>query len=498
MRANPIFRRIGLLATTVAAGLASAAVAAEVSDKSERLQRIAEAYQANDCKRILDLAAPLVARKKTGLSEQEEADVLELLASCEAELKMEEAAYAHALRATGLEPSSDYAWHLRLAAEARAQRFEAAVVTIEAMTQGRGAALNSVPVSWMWRIDRELTKAGRADLRRRLLAVLASDAYAPNEYYEPPDAFRASYARLLAEAGETAAARAMVERITTQYALAHAMLDPALRGFVPATADHRAAAERSLEIYREAMARYPDRLRPLHEVASALRYLGRAEEGLRLLQGVASRLDDPNGFEDRDKMINWYWDEVARAHAALGRYEEAAAAFRKGARALEDGTPNVSQLINLAGMQVDFGRPEEALATLKAFDDGRSASPYGVMEMRLARGCAHAAAGHAREAAAELDYMRSHEADNPAALTNLLLCLGDMDGAAASVIRRLADPDQRVDALAQLSDYDAPPFTPPADPITPKLAPLKARPDVKAAIARAGGTLRFHVQRGEF
>lgn len=498
MRARSGLRRIVLLVTTVMAGLTAATAPAKEADKSERLQAIAQAYQANDCKRTVDLAAPLVESSKAGLSEQEEADVLELLTGCEADLKMEEAAYAHALRATRFELSSDYVWHVRLAAEARTQRLEAAVATVEAMTQGRGAALNSIPVSWMWRIDGDLTKTGRVDLRRRLLAVLASDAYAPDEYYEPPDSFRATYARLLVQDGEKEAARALVERITTQYALAHAMLDPALRGFVPTTADHRVAAERSLEQYREAMARYPDRLRPLHEVASALRYLGRAEEGLKLLQSVTTRVEAPDGFEDRGKMINWYWDEVARAHAALGHYEEAAAAFRNGARASEDGTPNVSQVINLAGMQIDYGRPEEALNTLKAFDDGRSASPFGFMEMRLGRGCAHAAAGHAREAAADLDYMRSHEADNPGALTRMLLCLGDMDGAAASIIRRLADPDQRVDALAELSDYDDPPFTPPADPITPKLAALKARAEVKAAIDRAGGTRRFHVQRGEF
>jgi tetratricopeptide (TPR) repeat protein len=219
---------------------------------------------------------------------------------------------------------------------------------------------------------------------------------------------------------------------------------------------------------------------------------------VQLLQAVSERLADPKAFEDSDERINWYWDAIGRSEAALGHYDEAVAAFRKGAAAAEDGSPNVSQVINLALFQARALRGEEALKTLAAFDEpGRTASPYGLMEMRAARGCAHAVAGHRAEARAELDYMLAHEADHPEALSDLLLCMDDMDGAAASFIRRLGNEDQRVAALIQLSDYDPPPVPHPGDPIDGRLAKVKVRADVQAAIARAGGLRRFPLQPGE-
>jgi hypothetical protein len=52
----------------------------------------------------------------------------------------------------------------------------------------------------------------------------------------------------------------------------------------------------------------------------------------------------------------------------------------------------------------------------------------------------------------------------------------------------------RTEALVDLSEYDDPPFASP-DPTAAALAALRRRADVKAAVARAGGTRRFRVQR---
>jgi len=71
-----------------------------------------------------------------------------------------------------------------------------------------------------------------------------------------------------------------------------------------------------------------------------------------------------------------------------------------------------------------------------------------------------------------------------------------MDGAAAATIRRLDDPERRAGALLQLSDYDPPPANGSHDPIDLRLGDLKHRPDVRAAIGRAGGTRRFIVRSG--
>jgi hypothetical protein len=77
------------------------------------------------------------------------------------------------------------------------------------------------------------------------------------------------------------------------------------------------------------------------------------------------------------------------------------------------------------------------------------------------------------------------------------LCLNDMDGAAAALIRRLNDLDRRQEALMEMSDFDPPPVPRPAGSLLPRLEKLAQREDVKAAIKRAGGTRRFAMQRNE-
>ncbi len=57
---------------------------------------------------------------------------------------------------------------------------------------------------------------------------------------------------------------------------------------------------------------------------------------------------------------------------------------------------------------------------------------------------------------------------------------------------------QAFEALKKLSDYDASPVKLPDDPFVASLPALKARADVQAALARAGGALRIHLQSAQF
>jgi hypothetical protein len=214
----------------------------------------------------------------------------------------------------------------------------------------------------------------------------------------------------------------------------------------------------------------------------------------------AARPDGPGGkqFTDLDEETNWWWDEMARSYQMLGRYDEAVSAFGHGILAKEDGSPNVSQTINLGHAHVRFGHPERALKTVAVFETASyPASPYGEMEMRLVRGCAQAALGNRTALANDVAYARDHERDHPEALTDLLLCADDMDSAAASMIRRLNDPDKRAGALSQLSTFDPPPPSYPLMPFEKKMAALRERADVQAAIQRAGGVRHIRLQAGE-
>lgn len=495
-------RRLAWLAAAAALTLSAhvPALAADSPEKNrERLRQAALAADREDCSAALKHARPLVRPgAASGLNDELEALAFEIATRCEHQAKNYAAAYNLALRGSALENSSDFLWLVRLSTELDGKRVEAAVASVEAMIQGRGAALNSAPVRWMWSLDSQLRESNETALRRRLLKALASDSYAPEDLTGPPDGFRYSYAKLLAEGGDLAAAEAIVRLLEDPAVLAQASLEPKLRRFVSDPLDLRLATEKALARNREAMARNPDKLGPMLDSADELRRLGRPAESIALLESARARIEDPAAYSDREEMLSWWWDALGRANLALGKYDEAVSAFRKGAAVKEGDNVNVSQTINLAAAQNSFGRADAALETLKVFDDPKMpASPYGFMEMRLARGCAQAIAGRPTAAAADLAYARAHEKDHPVALSNLLLCLGDMDGAAASFIRRLADREQRVDALLQLSDYDPPPVARPADPINSRLPALKARPDVKAAIEKAGGIRRFNVQPDE-
>lgn len=115
------------------------------------------------------------------------------------------------------------------------------------------------------------------------------------------------------------------------------------------------------------------------------------------------------------------------------------------------------------------------------------------MLYRRARACALHLSGGGAEAAADVAYIKSHEKDAPGAVTDLYLCLGDMEVAAASASRRLNDPELRSDLLLDLSDYELAPSLIPTAQVAQNLGALKNPADAQAAIKRAGGTRRFNL-----
>jgi tetratricopeptide (TPR) repeat protein len=482
-----------LTAALAATGGAAWAQAEELTEAElEALAAIGAAADSGDCDTLLKRAEPLMERPETSLPGETTAELFELIASCHRDAKRNDRAYAAALRGTALPESSSRLWYIRLGVEGEMKRFDALAATLEAMTQGQSAALNDIQTLWIWGILREMKAAGAPGARLRALKLLAGDSYAPGETFGSNDDFRFAYAQELVSAGDSAAAAPIIRALEAPHNIAAASVDPRMRGHL-GTADVGAAAAKMLARHREWIAREPDRLRPLIAAATNLRQLGRAGEALELLRTAEPRLDKLSAAEDSDH-LNWWWNELARTYEALQRTDEAVKAYRSGMGASESGNPNVSQLINLALAQNRFGQPKDALGTLAVRDLSTSgASPYGTMLYRRARACAHHLLGRGGEASADIDYIKSHEEDAPAAVTELFLCLGDMDAAAASAIRRLDDPKQRAEMLLELSDLELEKPSLPTDKIALNFELMKARPDVKAAVARAGGSRRFNV-----
>lgn len=481
---------------------ASPAVAAPANKEAGGLEaafeRFVAAAVAEDCKTVLKTGEPMLRRHDKQMTSEGQAYVLGVLAACAGTDGNAAKARDYARRATSIDGSEDWVWRLRFALDLEAKDHEAAVKTVELMSQGRGAALNSVPIQWLFQFDKALKDASKTALRKRLLSIVGSGAYVPGDVGGDAQGLGYSYAELLADEGEAEAAKAVLANLYAQELLIDATFDPRLRPLLPPGQDLRAVTETALAKDRELMARHPDLMMPMLEVVRDLHRLGRADEALTLLLAAATQVEDEKGFTDREERLPWYWDALARTYVHLNRYPDAVAAFRKGGALAEGGGVNVSQILNLAVVQVRFGEPAEALKTLAVFDSAeRPLSGYGQMVLRVARGCAHAALGNAAAAEADLTYALAHEKEGRGIVTSLYLCLGRLDEAAASLIRRLDDPKERSDALQDVAEYAPRAVAIPLSKAEEGMIALKAREDVKAAIGRAGGVPRIPLQSTE-
>ncbi len=476
--------------------LPSAAPAANVYDQwRSGLQKA----QKGECRESLKLLDEVIRSKPFAAAEEHDRiNTYQAAAFCAVQLNDEKAIYRYAMAGTRSGPGGDALWFLRFAVEAERKWLAQGVESIEAMAARKPEALNALQARILFPFYGKLMDAPDQQLRTRFLKVLAAPGYQPDDPLITGDFFRRQRAAQLMEAGDKAGAAALVARIVEPMVLVGVSLDPRLRSLIPDDFDERAVTEARLARVREIAVSHAASMEAVLRVASYQRLLGRPEEAVATLE--AARPDGPMGksFTDLATQENWWWDGIARSYAMLGRYDQAVEAFRQGIAAKEGGGLNVSQTINLGHTHLQFGHPERAMEAVATFAKGKySASPYGEMELRLVRACAHAALGQLAEAGPDVDYAGKHESDDPEAAVGILLCVGDLDGAAAAMIRRLDDPDQRLGALEQLSQFDPPPAGPSKAAYDVRLPELAARPDVQAAVRRAGGTRRFRLQADE-
>ncbi|MEG3180363.1 hypothetical protein [Sphingomonas sp. LT1P40] len=471
---------------------------AESADKGvETVKRALAAFEREDCPGAVRLLKPaLKPAAAAQLPEAVAAAAYYLAATCLAGKDLAEARRM-AIAGTALAEAPDGLWHLRLGIDLDSGDNAAALATLAAMTEGRGGALNTVPMRWLYQLSRKLNGAGSEGLRLQFLRIMTADAYDPDEAGASKNGFRYDLAKILAGNGDTAAAAAQIALIDSASILLTMSYDARTGPLMPAGFDPRAAMERELANARANMLRHPDALSPLLGAVGNLRALGRPKEALELLEAARAGGKKIEDYADADEFRNWWWDAMARTQEMMGNADATFVAFTQGAGEKENGGDNVSQTINLAHAQNRFGRHADALKTLPSTDKGFSASPYGAMEMRLARGCANAALGNMPAYATDLSYAREHAKDNWQVLVDLYLCGGDLDGAAVALIGNLTDADNRAEALVWLSDYDAALPGRPLYSFEKRLNELKARADVKAAIDKAGGIRRVRLQRGE-
>jgi hypothetical protein len=501
------------LAALAAAALMPAAAAAEPSNPVKSAEAasaprsdIVRAYEvaigAYQAEQVCDRAAPLldavIASPDFGtLDRARQAEALAAAGDCAGDHKDWARAYDLLVKATSYAEARDWAFAARIEVADIRSHWEDLVASLELAAEKRPAAVSRLKLRRVYRVARDLEQQKDKTLVTRYRAALDRADYRPDEPFDDASGLWLDFAADRADAGDMASATRALRRIDRFYTLTRAVVDRRFSAIVDADPQHfdvRAVAERQLAADRAASAANPHLIDGPITVARDLRALGRAEEALTLL-GAAEPMLHSADTTDLKEHANWYWDERARTLRDLGRRDEAAQELLVGAASGENGAANVSQTLNLGDLYVWAGKPDAALAAVEPIKGEQMVSPYGFAFRAQIRACAYAQLGRKAEMASELAYIRAHESDNWTAATDAPLCAGDLNASAAAFVRELADPEYSREALVELSEFDAPAHpTALEQAFSRRLRAVAARPDVKAAVARAGRTVVFHIQ----
>jgi len=321
-------------------------------------------------------------------------------------------------------------------------------------------------------------------------ALLAANYAPPEGYYD--DYFRLDHARLLLEEGRTNEARARLEGVVDPRAILtvriNRLYDPLRRDSAfERRLDVERSAEAALERARRAVGEDPRRLSLVLQLTSTLRDLGRSQEALAVLEPVLLVAQGPEGearFDDLTTQLNWIVYAKADILYDLGRNTEARTIYAEAIAAQGIGQGNI--VLTFAGMLNAEGRGADALAVLELAP--RAPPAYADVWLQSERACAAHLAGDAPLRDEALARMRRNEMDDAAAAMHALLCVNDIDGAAALMIRRLQSPAHREAALVALQPFRRlETRRMPAEVVElERLQQVRERADVRAAVEPVG------------
>lgn len=362
----------------------------------------------------------------------------------------------------------------------------------------RAELADALDVDFIYFLRRPFNEANdKAKLGRSAQLLLNLGVPGPN-FPETADSFRLDIADDLLARGDVAGARKMVHSIQMVVPVVSSLIgkrwSPTWE-FVEPTERLAQSIAATDEATERAMRADPKDTRLLLMRAQHLRSVGKEEEALRLLLPKAENFD---WVKAEGEYGYWIVNEAAYALVSLNRVKEAVALMnRLMTVGLEGNSVLISMAINSAEIMMDAGDYQRAAEHSAMLADKHAglASSYGKMWMWSGAACGHFGSGNAAAAEPWLAKVKAGEKDNEAAVTRTLLCANDIDGAAASIIRRLdgKDPDG---VLKALQDYTVDAELSPSDRILEeRLRQVVARADVQAAIARHGRLLKLPLSK---
>jgi hypothetical protein len=256
--------------------------------------------------------------------------------------------------------------------------------------------------------------------------------------------------------------------------------------------DAQRAAKEHIEADRKRVHDTPRSLPALQRLIYALLYSRRDAEVLALTEEATRRIDAAgDGPAPYDDVANFGYllDSRSEALVRLGRYEEALQQSQRAAQ-LPNRGDTVSYSINLAATLCALNRPEEAL---QALPESGKANAYGKMQIALVQltAAVERGAGSSADADKALSYLREHREDSPWTFLSALVRAGALDEAEHEFLFRLSDPQERTAMLVDAQDYYDAKLPPRMAEWGSRFNALKNRPQVLAAIARAGEVDRY-------
>jgi hypothetical protein len=295
------------------------------------------------------------------------------------------------------------------------------------------------------------------------------------------------YLEALVERGDETKAAAVAERITNPASLIAMQADRRFDKLIaasPARFDPEASAQRNLARARGLAESHPQYLAPKIAVISALDYLDRPVESLAIANEALRAIGRDAGgrsFAD-ENLVTEISSQRDDALMRVGRDQEAIDAATANAQATR--TPYDYQLLGRTLVRVGHGA--DALYWLRRGHCDCLGVHLRMQSMR-ATACADVQVGDQNGLRQQLEWMSAHEAWNPVAVVDALVCADRINEAAEAIVRHLADPRTRLETLVGLQSYapapNRPKFTTVLDE---RYASLAARPDVRAAVDKVG------------
>ena len=147
-----------------------------------------------------------------------------------------------------------------------------------------------------------------------------------------------------------------------------------------------------------------------------------------------------------------------------------------------------------AHILIGLGRPAEALQLLEpAQPSGLDLT--GVAELEAMKACAYHGVGRQADAERQLALLTHNPHHDPDAVLGGLLCAGDDDRVATTLVSMLRDPQTRDAALADLQVYHEGQLPALTRALRARLAVIAARPDVQTALNAVGRVETYDMPR---